>query len=218
MPDQPGKPKDPTRRPEGWDEKLDWGDELADEHDPASDAELWADDGGDETLTWEDELLEEPASPDDLEWEETEVGDWDEKLDWGDELTGTAETALEIEELETEPAVVGWSAEAVLPGFDAARVPVRCSTDSATTSFFVAFHVAGQTVVIDLAGVERTLPLLEADGELVVSLGLILAGVELDITARLRATSGSPRLELGRDTLAGRFLVDPAREGAPGQH
>ena len=218
MPDQPGKPKDPTRRPDGWDEELDWGDDLSAEPEPGTDDELWADDSGEEALTWDEELLEEPASPDDMEWEETEVGDWDEELDWGDELAQATETELQIEELEAEPVVVGWSAEAVLPDFDHARVPVRCSTDSPTTSFFVTFHVAGQDAVVDFRGVERTCPLLGADGELVVSVRLLLAGVDLTVPARLRATSGDPRLELGRDTLAGRFLVDPAREGAPGQH
>ncbi len=218
MPDDHGKPKDAPRRPEGWDEDLDWGDELAAEPDPANDTELWATQDGEDALDWDDALLEQPASPDDLEWEETEVGDWDEELDWEEEQAPVPDPELPLLELEHELVVVGWSAEASFPDWDGTVVPVHCSTDVATSSFAVSFHVAGRSAVVELDGTARNLPLVEATGELVVGITLKLAGVVFTVPVRLRATSGEPSLELGRDALAGRFLVDAARQGAPGQH
>jgi len=217
-----------------------WDEELLelDPEDPSDDEELWDDDdsGGDD---WEDEEL--LADPGDDRWDLTEAewsaapapaghvggdrggqGDaapraWDEDLGWTEDEQVEEEPTDDLAELVDSrpleaPVIIGWSPRVDFPRWGIADIPARCSTDLAASSLRVEVRPGDEgAVLLVLQGQEIAVPVTERDGDLVVRMTLLVAAKTFPVDLRLRATSGAPLVVLGRDALAGRFLVDVSR-------
>jgi hypothetical protein len=213
-PKQPQKPPAPAPPPSK--RPPDWQEEWHDEAPPREDPELeWEDeDTCDEDTDWEDEVLLEEQRAEDADdgWAPTE-GDWEEELDWSDEPEQAREEEEDplLDEIPQTPSIIGWKTRVDLPRWEVADVPARCSTDCADSTFHVEYHPAGDDRVRLLVQDREVEVAVSAEsGELMIALEVLVAEKLFPLNLRLRATSGAPLVVLGRDALAGRFLIDVA--------
>ena len=109
-------------------------------------------------------------------------------------------------------SVVPWQTYCSLPNWGVHMVKVHCDTNSSHSTLYGTFRqsIAGK-VALDLGHQTIDLPAMGHDGDTVVSIEVEVEGNTLQVAARLTATSGPISLRLGRDALAGRFLVDSAK-------
>ena len=146
------------------------------------------------------------------EWGAT---DWDSSIEWTDESQedegNGLEGLLDIVPPET-PIIIGWSTRVDLPRWGIADIAARCSTDIDASMLRVEVKPGDEdNIVLVLQDRDITVPVSERDGELVVRMTLLVANRTFPADLRLRATSGATLVILGRDALAGRFLVDVSR-------
>ena len=219
MPDPPAKPPElPAEPPEElvWDtldeDSVSTPDPLDDpwpegeDKGGAWDEEPLTEDG-EPVSTWgvsdDDDPLDDQPEPDELRTNEVELGLWEDE--------GDAASDEEWLKEAVGPVVVGWSERASLPSWGIHRLPARCSTDQETSSLHVDLRTGlpgRATLVLGDKTVDAGVGEL---GDELVALTLVrLVGREFQATLRLVGTSGPPHLVLGRDVLAGRFLVDPS--------
>jgi len=219
MPDTPAKPPEPPAEPP---EERDW-DLLDDDSEttPEDTGDPWSQSDDDGTALDEEPLLEPDEPPDswpaiddgdqplddvDLDDPDTDPGERDV---WEDDA-GTASDQDWLNESDG-PVVVGWSERASLPAWGIHRVPARCSTDQETSALYVELRPGLPGRVTLVLGDQTVDACVGELGDELVALTLVrLVGREFQTTLRLVGTSGPPHLVLGRDVLAGRFLVDPS--------
>ena len=198
---------------------VDWED--VDEPEPPVDPELdWADeDTSEDDGNWQPEDLFEDGGDDEIEWDATE-GDWDTDLEWSEPREEDAQALLDdaddlfTAELQVpeRPIILGWSTHVDLPAHDIGEIPARCSTDCPHSTLQAEFHPGAPGCVrLEILGTQFEVPVEDESGELVVTLQLMVESRVFPLELRLRATSGAPLVILGRDALAGRFLVDVGR-------
>lgn len=197
-------------------------DLLDDDTQPAEDPadEPWSA-SDDEDATWEDDPLVPEEAPDEdwalpgegaEEFAETEsrpLSPGPTLEDWAQEST---EPEPEGWQGETDgPVVVGWSERASLPTWGIQRLPTRCSTDQEMSSLYVELR-PGLPGRVTLVLGEQTVDVGvgERGDDLVARTRIKLVGLEFEATLRICGTSGPPHMVIGRDVLAGRFLVDPS--------
>ena len=218
MPERPAKP-----RPEPPD--LGW-DELDEEEVPPPDPfdEVWPEDDEDDA-DWSEEPAEEEADEDD--WADAEQADDADDADEAFESPG-GDTVEEPEAWETEPeeedgeedwalelegpVIVGWSERVSLPAWGIHRLPARCATDCETSTLYAELRpgVPGRVTLL-LGSQSVDVAVGQHAGDLLARTVLRLGGAENEATLRLVATAGPPSVVVGRDVLAGRYLVDAAR-------
>jgi len=200
------KPKPPSR---DWQEE--WSEEVVAE--PEAD-EVWEADEptSDEDTDWDDDLLA-PEADGDINgegWAPTE-GDWEAASDWDDVIEEEPAPPDPFDDLPDAPSIVGWKTRVDLPEHGVAEVPARCSTDCSTSTFHVEVQPGEEDHVrLKVQGHEFEVPVKDESGELVIQLTLLVADKTFPMDLRIRATSGAPLLVLGRDALAGRFMIDVA--------
>ncbi len=162
-------------------------------------AAAWEDDeedllDGDDALDDLPDLL--AADGEDAPWEADEAADGGPAEDGLDDDGFPADEAGPDEaawaELEAELPLVGWREAVDLPELGLAGVPATCDPTRADSW---ARLPPGAEVV---------------DGEPVE---LRLAGRTVRLPLAVRRDAGPVEVHLGRDALAGRFLVDPSRDG-----
>jgi hypothetical protein len=146
------------------------------------------------------------------EWGAT---DWDSSIEWTEEPQEDEDNGLEglldIVPPET-PIIIGWNTRVDLPRWGIADIAARCSTDIDASTLRVEVKPGDEgNIVLVLQDQDITVPVSERDGELVVRMTLLIANRTFPADLRLRATSGATLVILGRDALAGRFLVDVSR-------
>ena len=210
----PPKPKSekPAQQPPeaGWQEE--WSEEVPLEPQPE---QVWEhdEDTSDGDTDWEDEDLLSPDTVGDVDeegWAPTE-GDWEDVSDWDDAIPDEPEHADPFDDLPDAPSIVGWKTRVDLPGYGVAELPARCSTDCSTSTFHTEVHPGEPGHVrLKVQGAEFEVPVTDESGELVIQLTLMVSDKTFPLDLRIRATSGAPLLVLGRDALAGRFLIDVA--------
>lgn len=104
---------------------------------------------------------------------------------------------------------LGWCELALLPGLDL-QLEASCDTGAAFSALRCPLTRLGDgrvRLTLGLVAVEAAA--LEQGGDLLLETGLCLAGQELLVRLRLVDEAADPPLLLGRDALAGRFVVDP---------
>ena len=107
---------------------------------------------------------------------------------------------------------VGWMERAAFPEWGVHDLKAWCATARETSSLHGQLRqVAPGRIALSLGQGELDLPLVPDTEELQVELVVLLGGLRFPTKLTLVATSGPPHLVLGRDALAGRFLVDPSR-------
>jgi hypothetical protein len=107
---------------------------------------------------------------------------------------------------------VGWMERVAFPEWGVQDLKTWCATGRETSSLHGEIRqVAPGRIALSLGQGELDLPLVPDTEELEVELVVLLAGIRFPTKLTLVATSGPPHLVLGRDALAGRFLVDPSR-------
>ncbi len=219
MPDQPPKPPAPPDPPAEPTEEFGW-DSLEEEEEVPPDPleEPWpAED--EEGTTWEDEpLLETEATEEDWATMEVEEGEQESFGDdpetaefppeeWPEEVEESTDNDWIEEEAST--VTVGWNEQASLPTWGIHKVPARCRTGLETSTLYVSLRpgLPGRVTLV-LGDQTVDVGVGEMDNELVAMTLVRLVGREFEATLRIVGTSGPPHLVLGRDVLAGRFLVD----------
>ena len=122
------------------------------------------------------------------------------------------ETERKQPPIKTDVTTVPWQTYCSMPTWGIHRVKVQCDTYSPHSTLYGTFRqtVAGK-IAMDLGQQTIDLPAMELEGDTVVSIEVNVEGQLFQIAARLTATSGPISLRLGRDVLAGRFLVDAAK-------
>ena len=146
-----------------------------------------------------------------------------ERFEWmteplNDEPSGAETTAKKPQEDSRYTAngisVVPWQTYCSLPQWNVHRVKVQCDTYSPHSTLYGTFQqtVAGK-IALELGQDTIDMPAMDLEGSTVVSLSVEVEGKLLQVAARITATSGPISLRLGRDVLAGRFLVDTAKRG-----
>lgn len=109
-------------------------------------------------------------------------------------------------------STIPWQTYCSLPNWGIHRVKVQCDTFSPHSTLHGTFrHTVAGKIALDLGQQTIDLPAMDLEGETVVVIEVEVQGQLLQVAARLTATSGPISLRLGRDTLAGRFVVDPAK-------
>jgi len=162
---------------------------------------------------------EPPSPPEGEGW--AEEGPEDKEQDWGDSPLHAPKKAAPtwIEEEDDDDALdwgilvtVGWMELSAFPEWGVADVRTHCATHHEISSLHGELHQpAPGRVGLSLGKSLLDLPLITGTQDLVVELEILLSGVRFRTQLSLIATSGPPLLVLGRDALAGRFLVDPSR-------
>ena len=129
--------------------------------------------------------------------------------------------AREDEENEDLPGllpVVGWQEKVSFPDWEVRQIPARCATNQERSSLHASIRQLSQgRVALQLGQGELELPVHFDEGDLALRLLVEVAGVQFSLAMQLVATSGTPFVVLGRDALAGRFLVDPSRSWLGGE-
>ena len=111
-----------------------------------------------------------------------------------------------------ELVTVGWMERVAFPEWGVKDLKTWCATGRETSSLHGEMRqVVPGRISLSLGKSELDLPLVPDSEELEVELVVLLAGARFSAKLTLVATSGPPHLVLGRDALAGRFLVDPSR-------
>lgn len=148
--------------------------------------------------------------------------DDDQTLEWADRPTKSkdeSDTAWTLDDNQSgstetwdEPNTLGWSTRVNLPQWGVNGIRAHCATDRETSLLHGHFRqVAPGRISLDLGQGELDLPLVDGGSELVIELDLEIRKRTFVVQLELVATQGPPLLLLGRDALAGRFLVDPSR-------
>jgi len=193
-----------------WQEE--WSEEVIAESPPET---IWEadEDTKDEDTDWDDVGLLAPEARGDLDeegWAPTE-GDWEAASDWDDEIHREPELTDPFDELPDAPSIVGWKTRVDLPEHGVTDLPARCSTDCSTSTFHTEVQPGEEGhIKLRVQDAEFEVPVTDESGELVIQLTLLVSGMTFPLDLRIRATSGAPLLVLGRDALAGRFLIDVA--------
>lgn len=201
------EPRDPPGEapvlPDPWPAESADGEDEADERwpePPASDV----DDRPWPELPETDEAPEGawPAQP---EPREPEPPDWDEPAEDPEPSFGP----------EGEHVIVGaWEpVELLQPG--PVRVEAHCDTGAAASALYGALERGAAGAVLRLQDVATPLPCQPDGAPGRIRVALRIAGQCLEAELELCAPPGPATLRLGRDLLAGRALVDPARDPAP---
>ncbi len=221
MPDTPDKPPAPKPPPP---EDLGW-DELTAEQPPEPDPldGPWSTGDEEGTEGWEEEPSADPEPGVD-EWEEDagETALDDNALDrpptyaddepeaWAEDPDDPGIDGGWLQEADA-PVIAGWSERASLPAWGIHNLPARLSTIQETSTLHVDLRpgLPGRvTLVLGEQTVDAGVGQLGED--LVARTTVRVVGKDVEATLRLVGTSGPPRLVLGRDLLAGNFLVDPS--------
>jgi len=160
---------------------------------PRDEEETWAlEENDDETLEWVDDPTPSRKESN-VAWEVDDSQD------------GSAE---HWEELQT----IGWSTRANLPQWGVNGIRVHCATNREHSFLHGQFRqVAPGRISLDLGQGELDLPLVDGGSDLIIELELEIHQFSFVVKLELLATQGPPLLLLGRDALAGRYLVDPSR-------
>lgn len=109
--------------------------------------------------------------------------------------------------------VLPWRLLVDLPEWGVRGVEARCAPSQDSSVLRVSLSPAvGGSVRLALGG-GLSVQVAEAQGHLLTTTAVKLPGGEPLVTFRLAATTGPPVVELGRDALAGRYLVDPGADG-----
>jgi len=157
--------------------------------------ENWAEENQEhDESNWDSESLLSPGSASPTWIDEDEEDEGDNPLDWDLLVT------------------VGWLQRSAFPEWGVGDVRTHCATHHETSFLHgeVRQHAEGR-IALSLGQSELDLPLVSGTDDLVVELEILLAGVRFRTLLTVIATSGPPLMVLGRDALAGRFLVDPSR-------
>jgi hypothetical protein len=116
------------------------------------------------------------------------------------------------ESLWTGLVTVGWMERVAFPEWGVKDLKTCCATSRETSSLHGEIRqVAPGRISLSLGQGELDLPLVQDTEALEVEMVVLLGGIRFPTKLTLVATSGPPHLQLGRDALAGRFLVDPSR-------
>lgn len=233
MPERKGPPPDPDDLffvPEGdEDPEPDPGpepepsplDELVEEPaldealSPDEDEDLLPPDGedalGEEDQWWAPEAAEGPLLPeptDEIADEFSPVHDEGEDIDWGaleDESRATPSGALRV----------GWREAVSLLGCSDPGVTALCDPCQAGSTLSATVESAGPGQVRVQLRDASWLASGTAEAPARCSIAIALGGHILTLDVALAPPGQDPPLRLGRDALAGRFLVDPSRDGCP---
>ena len=157
--------------------------------------ESWAEEEpGDKDLNWDKNPAPAPEKAAPTWVDEDEEDEEDDSIDWGILVT------------------VGWMERSAFPEWGVSDIRTHCATHHEASSLHGEVRQAAPgRIGISLGQGELDLPLVTDTEDLVVELEILLSGVRFRAKLTLIATSGPPLLVLGRDALAGRFLVDPSR-------
>ncbi len=161
-----------------------------------------------------------PPDTDEESWAEEEEDD--ETLEWVNDPTPAAtppEDSWEVddnEEASTEQweelQTIGWSTRANLTEWGVQGILAHCVPEREHSYLHGNFRqVAPGRISLDLGQGELDLPLVGGNNELLVEVELEVRQRSFVVQLELIATQGPPLLLLGRDALAGRFLIDPSR-------
>jgi len=209
-PPKPSPEKAAPQPPEaGWQEE--WSEEVPRQPDTE---QVWEhdEDTSDSDTDWEDEDLLSSDTVGDVDeegWAPTE-GDWEDASDWEDEIAPEPDPDP-FDDMPDAPSIVGWKTRVDVPAYGVADLPARCSTDCSTSTFHTEVQPGEEGHVrLRVQGAEFEVPVTDESGELVIQLTLTVSDKTFPLDLRIRATSGAPLLVLGRDALAGRFLIDVA--------
>ena len=184
MPQPPQKPSE--------DDNLDWVDD--EEKDHAS-RDAWPEDvGPDLDEDWE---VNTPETEDLCLFDESQEYSSDEDLDFSD-------VAL-------EPTTVGHKEHASLPDHGIHLLLARFSTDSERSTLHAAVQQSTENrVTLHLDQIRIELPSRQEGEALVIPLRIAIGNQVIEGDLQLVATSGPAFVVLGRDLIAGQFIVDPA--------
>jgi len=197
----------PPRRPP----PDDWGDEV--EEEPDGD---WPDAPGPDA-GWPDPPDGDGPDPDDP-WDPGQ-GPPLHDLPWpGEEEEPLPEEGFEHErgrrDLEPGRTILSYRETVVLAGLGA--VPAECHTGAAESHLLAGWKPVGSAVRIRIGDRAVDLPLESPDGgRPAVVVAMEVAGVRLSARLRLDPADGPLRVVIGRDLLAGRFVVDVPDAGPP---
>lgn len=204
--DEPDEDAGPEPEPSVWEEEP---AEDLDSTPSSMELELLPGEGAEEEGWWsgaEEELEPEPE-------DEPSGTVFDERGGAPEAEEGWGRWEEEASALPRGLTLVGWRERALLPEHGIALEALLDTGSAITHLRGVLLGREGDRGRVAVEGRELEVAVEEEGGVLVLRLPLELGGQRLELRALVERADGGPPLRLGRDALAGRFVVDASAEG-----